>query len=115
MDRRSKIFKEFAALGGAEDYQSKDPVSACVGVIEAEIKNLGVRFEPGAAETLASIVAGNPRMCAQEARKLAAYANFSGTISQRDVADMVPIFGESRLFRHNDAFYSATSTRRSRF
>lgn len=106
VDRRSKIFKEFAALGGAEDYQSKDPVSACVGVIEAEIKNLGVRFDPGAAETLASIVAGNPRMCAQEARKLAAYANFSGTISQRDVADMVPIFGESDFFDITNAFYS---------
>lgn len=106
VDRRSKIFKEFAALDGAEDYQSKDPVSACVGVIESEARSLGVRFEPGAAETLAAIVAGSPRMCAQETRKLAAYANFSGTISQRDVADMVPIFGESDFFEITNAFYS---------
>lgn len=106
VDRRSKIFKRFQAATEAEDFQSKDPISACSELIAAEASKLGVRFAAGAAETLASIVAGNPRMCVQEVRKLATYVNFGGVITQKDVAEMVPIFGESDFFDITNAFYS---------
>ena len=45
-------------------------------------------------------------MCVQEVKKLAAYVNFKGTITQKDVAEMVPIFGESDFFDITNAFYS---------
>ena len=106
VDRRSKIFKEFSAFAESEDFQAKDPISACSELIRNESSALGIRFEPGAAETLASIVACNPRMCVQEVKKLAAYVNFKGTITQKDVAEMVPIFGESDFFDITNAFYS---------
>ncbi len=106
VDRRSKIFKEFSAFAESEDFQAKDPISACSELIRNESAALGIRFEPGAAETLASIVACNPRMCVQEVKKLAAYVNFKGTITQKDVAEMVPIFGESDFFDITNAFYS---------
>ena len=106
VDRRAKIFKEFNAFAECEDFQTKDPVSSCSDIIRAEAKKMGITFEYGASETLASIVAGSPRMCIQEVDKLGAYANFSGKITQKDVVEMVPIFGESDFFDIANAYYS---------
>lgn len=106
IERRAKIFKEFSTFAECEDFQSKDPVASCVDLINAQAKKIGIKFEYGAPETLASIVAGNPRMCVQEVEKLGAYVNFKGTISQKDVVDMVPIFGESEFFDITNAYYS---------
>jgi DNA polymerase III delta subunit len=51
-------------------------------------------------------VAANPRMALSELRKLAAYINFEGTITQKDVVEMVPIFGEGDFFELTNIFYA---------
>ncbi len=106
VDRRKKVLKDIAKFAEYEDFQSKDPTSACVDILEREAKKLGVRFGEDALETLAATVAGNPRMAIQELNKLAAYINFNGEITAKDVSDMVPIFGEGDFFDISNAFYS---------
>lgn len=106
VDRRSKLFKSFSTFANCEDYQAKDPMAACLEAITAEAKNLGVKFEYGAPETLASIVACNPRMCVQEVKKLATYTNCERPITEKDVVEMVPIFGEGDFFDISNAFFS---------
>lgn len=106
VDRRKKFFKDLQKFAECEDYQSKDPISACADFIFREAKKLKAQLAPGAAETLASIVAGNPRMAASEILKLANYVNFERPITEKDVVDMVPIFGEGDFFDISNAFYS---------
>ncbi len=106
VDRRRPFFKKIQAFAECEDYKSKDPVSGCFELImrESRIKNISIT--EGAAQTLASIVAGNPRMAISELEKLSVYVNGERKISEQDVADMVPIFGEGDFFDISNAFYS---------
>ncbi len=106
VDRRKPFFKKIQAFAECEDYKSKDPVSGCFDLImrESRIKKIDISEE--AAQTLASIVAGNPRMAISELEKLSVYVNGERQISEVDVVDMVPIFGEGDFFDISNAFYS---------
>jgi len=115
VSKAKKFYKEMQKIAECEDYTSKDPISACVSLIEREAEKLKVKFEYGAPETLAAIVAANPRMAIQELTKLATYVNFERPITEEDVVDMVPIFGESASFEITDAFYSGNINRRMSF
>ena len=106
VDRRKPFFKKMQDFAECEDFKDKDPTDACVRLLASASAKMGVKLEDGAAETLAATVAGNPRMAAQELEKLAAYVNFSRPISERDVVEMVPIFGEGDFFDISNAFYS---------
>lgn len=112
VSRTAKFYKEMQKIAYCEDYHSKNPISDCAKFIESEAKNIKIKLEYGAAETLAEIVAGNPRMAAQELLKLATYVNFKRPISEKDVVDMVPIFGENTFFDITEAFYSGDINRR---
>ena len=106
VDRRKPFFKKLQAFAECEDVQSKDPVSACAEMISRHCRVNKIAIDGGAAETLAAIVAGNPRMAVSEIEKLATYAGGERPISERDVIEMVPIFGEGGSFDISNAFYS---------
>lgn len=110
VDRRKPFYKKLQDFAVCEDFKSKDPVSGCVEMIMRESRIRKIPVENGAAETLASIVAGNPRMAMSELEKLATYVNGERPISERDVVDMVPIFGEGDFFDISNAFYSGDLT-----
>ncbi len=106
VDRRKKFIKDLSSFALCEDYQTKDPLSACCELLKREAKKLGVLIGGEALETLSATVAGNPRMAVQELQKLAAYVNYTGEITEKDVSEMVPIFGEGDFFDISNAFYS---------
>ena len=106
VDRRKPFYKKLQTFANCEDFKSKDPLSGCVDLILRESRIKKIAMESGAAETLASIVAGNPRMALSELEKLAVYVDGERPISERDVVEMVPIFGEGSPFDLSNAFYS---------
>lgn len=108
VDRRKKFFKDLQKIAECEDTQKgKDPMASCVSLIGKEARKFGLKLGEGAAETLALIVGGSARMASQEIFKLASYAKDSGNfISEKDVVDMVPVFGEGDFFEISNAFYS---------
>ncbi len=107
IDRRKRFFKDMQKFARCEDFQTgKDPVAACAQSVEKKAGELGVELLGGAAETLAAVVGGNPRMAFQELEKLANYAGENGKISEREVLEMVPVFGEGDFFEISEAFYS---------
>ena len=106
VDRRHPFFKKIQSIAECEDYKSKDPTSACVDLIARESRIKKIAIDSDAIQTLASIVAGNPRMAISELEKLAIYTNGERAISEQDVIDMVPIFGDGDFFDISNAFYS---------
>ena len=106
VDRRKKLFKEIQKISICEDLQSKDPSESCLQLIGRESEKLGVRLGHGAAEALAATVANNPRMAVLELEKLAAYVNGERPVSEGDISEMVPIFGEGDFFDISNNFYS---------
>lgn len=107
VDRRGALFKRLKAFAQSTDFKIDDSSQAAAELLQIKAKELNVGFAPGAAETLVSIVAGNPRMAVEELEKLAAYVGFGGkNISQKDVVEMVPVFGEGDFFEIAEAFYS---------
>lgn len=107
VDRRKKFFKDLQKIAECEDFQKgKDPVASCVLHIEKEARKFGLKLGAGAAETLALIVGGSARMASQEILKLASYAAETKSISEKDVVEMVPVFGEGDFFEISNAFYS---------
>ncbi len=108
VDRRSAAFKRLQKFAECKDFKLDDSSDACAQLIKSRCQELNVKLEYGAAETLAAIVAGSPRMALSEIDKLAAYVGFGGNeISEKDVIEMVPIFGEGDFFEIANAFYSA--------
>lgn len=105
IDRRKKFFKELQKFAECEDYKADKPIPACTDVVERTAARLGIKITPEAAEALARTVAGNTRMALSELDKLATYTNMARTIEERDVIDMVPIFGEGEFFDITNSFY----------
>lgn len=106
VDKRKKAFKIFKENSNFEYFESSSAQDACLQLLELEAKKLGVEFGFGAIEALISTVAANPRMAIQELNKLATYKNFKGTIEKKDIAEIVPIFGEGDFFELTSMFYS---------
>lgn len=104
--RNIKAFKSLQAICDSEDFASKDHASACVNIIKNKAKTLGVEIEERAVHALAEVVAANTRMAASEVEKLANYTNGERPISETDVLEMVPIFGEGVFFDISNAFFS---------
>ena len=109
VSRITKSYKSLVAVSQAEDFSTKKGAkdsTICADIVKQTAKRLGARLEHGAAEALCSMVANNSRMAVEELKKLATYVNGERAITEEDVAEMVPIFGESDFFGITEAFYS---------
>lgn len=110
VDKRKKSFKIFSQNSNFEYFESSSAQEACQKLLQAEAQKLGVEFDFGAMDALISTVAANPRMAIQELHKLATYKNFKGKIEKSEIADIVPIFGESDFFELTSMFYAGNIT-----
>lgn len=106
VNRTNKMLKTLQQVADFEDFKTKGAEDACVELLKMEAKKSGAQLAPRAAETIAAIVANNTRMALQELQKLAVYTNGERPITEEDVVDMVPIFGEGDFFEISNAFYS---------
>lgn len=106
VDRRKRFYKSMQSAAECEDFSAKDPNAACLKILAAQAKKLGVKFAENAVETLAGIVGANSRMAVSELEKLANYVNFERPIEEEDVVSMVPIFGAGDFFDISNAFMS---------
>lgn len=74
-------------------------------IVEETSKDFGVTFEAGALELLEAKIGGNPRLAAEETKKLATYLGEEDkVISENLVAELVPEFGEADFFEAAEAF-----------
>lgn len=92
---------DFVLVGGGDD-----DVSALEGVILSEARSLGVTISPDAARLLLAKVGANTRLVVEEVRKLAAYAETGGTITDANVAELTPNVAEGDFFETAEAFFS---------
>ncbi len=107
IDRRKAFFKALNEFAECEDFSSgKDPVGACAKLVAETARRKKMALGNGTAETIASIVAANPRMALQELEKLSVYVNGERPIEVNDAIDMVPIFGEGEFFDITNAFFA---------
>ncbi|MBO7521256.1 MAG: DNA polymerase III subunit delta [Opitutales bacterium] len=106
VDKRKKAFKALKEISEFEFYESSNAAEACMELLNINAKKLGVELEYSAAQVLIETVAANPRMALQELEKLAAYAGFKGGITQKDVMELVPIFGEGNFFELVELYYA---------
>lgn len=108
VDRRRSFPKwcekhaDFALAGGDSDGGSE----ALAGVVLAEAKELGARFEPGAIDLLLAKVGANTRLLVEETRKLATYAGADAAISEENVTALTPNVAEGDFFEAAEAFFS---------
>jgi len=108
VDRRRSFPKwcekhaDFALAGGDGDGGS----DALAGVVLAEAKELGARFEPGAVELLLAKIGANTRLLVEETRKLATYVGEGAAISEENVAELTPNVAEGDFFEAAEAFFS---------
>ncbi|MBR4596923.1 MAG: hypothetical protein IKO42_00785 [Opitutales bacterium] len=105
VDRRKKAFKALKEISEFEYYESSNAAEACMELLNMKAKKLGVELEYPAAQALIETVAANPRMALQELEKLASYVNFRGSITPKDVMELVPIFGEGNFFELVELYY----------
>jgi len=106
IDRRKRHVKKLFDCCDVTDLKSKDPNEACRSLLIAESKKQKIPFAPNALETLIGIVAASPRMALSEYQKLCAYLNFEGTITEKMVLELVPVFGEGDFFEFVNTFYA---------
>jgi DNA polymerase III subunit delta len=86
---------------------ARGAVSPGVELAEAEARELGVRFSPGALPLLVAKSNGNSRLMVEEVRKLATYLGEEGAlIDEKLVEELVPDFGEGDFFEAAEAFFS---------
>ena len=105
VDKRKKAFKILKEISEFENYESANAAEACARLLENRAKKLGVEIGYAAMQALIETVAANPRMALQELEKLACYVNFQGEITEKDVLENVPIFGEGNFFELASLFY----------
>ncbi len=116
VDRGTSAYKRFQKFADCQDFKIKDDfgnsaerlLETTKSLLLEKCKTLEVKISAEALEALVSIVAGSPRMAIQELTKLATYVGFNGAeISEKNVLEMVPIFGDSGKFSDiAEAFYS---------
>ena len=115
VDRRRSFPKwceknaDFALVGG----DAEGAGEALAGVVQAEAKELGVHFAPGAIELLLAKVGPNTRLLVEETHKLANYVGdpatplgTDATIEEAHVAELTPNVAEGDFFEAAEAFFS---------
>jgi len=76
---------------------------ALVYWIQEQAKSMGGRFTGEAAELLATLAGGNPRLADQEIRKLLAYVNYQRPVEIDDVETLTADVGQGDVFVMVDA------------
>ena len=106
-------------LAGADGDEAAEVLAA---VAQAEARNLGAAFAPGALELLLAKVGGNTRLLVEETRKLATYAAkpaaagpapgdaAPATIGEADVAELTPNTAGGDFFESAEAFFRGDLT-----
>ena len=97
VDRRGKLYKKMAALGGAVDCEapSSQVLTAWLARIFGE---KGKSIEPSAANLIIRYTAHNMTALAQEADKLAAYTGQRPTVTTRDIEAVCTPTLQTRVF-----------------
>jgi DNA polymerase-3 subunit delta len=108
VDKRRSFYKwvqkqsEFTALAAG-----KNAGQVCATLIRDTCDAGGVKIGRSAVEVLIAKVNGNTRLLVEESRKLATYiGGKGGTVSEQDVIELVPNFGDADFFEAADAFFS---------
>lgn len=88
-------------------YSGNGRASTITPLILEECEALGVKMDPDARRYLVAKLQGNTRLLVEEIRKIATFlGQDGGTITQREIDELVPDFGESEFFETVEAFYS---------
>lgn len=104
VDRRRSFAKwceqhaDFTLVGGGDEGE------ALAGVVAAEARALGARFEAGALDLLLARIGPNTRLLFEEVHKLAAHAGEDGAIAEADVAALTPNVAQGDFFETAEAF-----------
>ena len=108
LDRRRSFAKwcesqaDFMLAGG--DGESAGEALAVVA--EAEAREGGATFGPGALELLLQKIGANTRLLTEEVRKLATYAGEGGVIGEAQVDELTPNFAEGDFFESAERFFA---------
>jgi DNA polymerase-3 subunit delta len=106
VDRRRSFAKwceknsDFALADGGDDGDSLGAVA------QAEARQIGVTFGPGALELLLAKTGANTRLIVEEVHKLATHAGDGATIDEATVALLTPNAAQGDFFETADAFFS---------
>lgn len=107
VDRRRAGYKWFFKQGSGEhlafDGKNVGPLFALMNKITQEAQ---VSFSGNAPEILIAKVSGNARVVENETHKLATMVGPGGTISEAEVHEHVPVFGDTDFFEAAEAFYT---------
>ncbi len=108
VDRRRREFKWFKENCQSEDIEmNKGGQDVLLVLIREESKRHGIRFGQETALALIERVQGNSRLIVQEIFKLANYLGQpDATVTEKDIAEIVPTFGEGDFFELSEAFYA---------
>lgn len=101
--------KEHGSVIKFPKLKSKELISLIKENISASVSALGKRIEPGALETLARALEGNPASIEREVEKLATYACERDVITLSDVKFLIPIPPSDRVFALIDAVSAGRS------
>lgn len=107
VDRRKKAYKWFHEKGESVFLEAGKDDRALVNLIEGEAASAGCSFSGNAAGILVERVGGNTRLAIEETRKLVTFlGKEGGAITPGQVAELVPVIGESDFFEAAEAFFS---------
>ncbi len=106
VDRRRKEFKWFQKNGDFRDLKGAADEDSLISLVRARAEELGASFTHGAAAALVGKVQGNTRLILEETNKLATYAGQGGEVTETEVTELVPAFGEGDFFEAAEAFFS---------
>jgi DNA polymerase-3 subunit delta len=101
--REGKIhwLEKWALAAGERVYLKAFPLPKGVMMsrwIQDQARRVGGKFTPQAADLLASLVGGNPRLADQEIHKLLAYINYQRPVDIDDVENLTPDAGQGDIF-----------------
>ncbi len=105
LDGRTKVAKLLASKGVVVDCSSPRWREA-EGWARAKASELGLKLTPRAAQSLMEAIGPNVVALGNELDKLAAYTGSNGTVTERDVEELVPAGRARRVFDLTDAVAS---------
>lgn len=108
VDKRRSFYKwvnKTAAFKALE--AGRDAAQMCAGLVRDTCSKRGMKISADAVQLLVAKVNGNTRLLVEECRKLCTYLGEAGeTVTEQEVMELVPNFGEADFFEAADAFFS---------
>ncbi|MGB0460543.1 MAG: DNA polymerase III subunit delta [Opitutales bacterium] len=108
VDKRRSFYKWVSKMADFKAMDAgRDAAHMCAELVRTNCAKSGIEIEAGAVEVLVAKVNGNTRLLVEECRKLCTYVgDGGGPITEREVMELVPNFGEADFFEAADAFFS---------